>query len=312
MAKELWHPDIDVTLELAKKLIISQFHHEIAVQDICCIGSGWDNKVYLVNNNIIFRFPHREVARQLIERENAVLSNIQNIFALTVPKIEYIGNSTSYYPYTFHGYRKIPGISGCHAQLSEQQRKHSVASIAHFLKRLHQINGSEARSFGATESVFDRTDRDHLLPALEERVDKLIAMKICSINKKAYLHEAAKIKHISLSANEAVLVHGDMYCRHILFQDGILTGVIDWGDVAINHPSVDLALLYSFYPADMHEQFYAIYGEVEEKTKMFARFLGLYSALTVLLYASDIKDELLLEEALAAVKRINPALIIAS
>ena len=59
-----------------------------------------------------------------------------------------------------------------------------------------------------------------------------------------------------------VLVHGDLYCRHLMFDDNKLIGIIDWGDVGINSPAVDLGVIFSFYPTDCHQAFFDIYGEV--------------------------------------------------
>ncbi|WP_408005676.1 phosphotransferase [Rickettsiella massiliensis] len=50
----------------------------------------------------------------------------------------------------------------------------------------------------------------------------------------------------SFSPTEFVLVHGNLYYKHLLFQQGQLSGVIDWGDMSISHPVVDYAILWSF------------------------------------------------------------------
>ncbi|MGE3919635.1 MAG: hypothetical protein AB7F64_01595 [Gammaproteobacteria bacterium] len=71
----------------------------------------------------------------------------------------------------------------------------------------------------------------------------------------------------------------------------------------------DLAIIWSFYPSKYHDVFFKYYGEVEKPTWQYARFLGLYSGITLLLYASGMNDLLLRDKVIAVIKRINPNLI---
>ena len=78
MGTELWHPDIIVTDDLVKYCIEEQFIELAPIVSVKCIGEGWDNKVFLVDEKFIFRFVHSKIASQLIARENAVLKNLQS------------------------------------------------------------------------------------------------------------------------------------------------------------------------------------------------------------------------------------------
>src|SRR5207342_2307898 len=45
------------------------------------------------------------------------------------------------------------------------------------------------------------------------------------------------------------VVHGDLYARHVLVDDDAAAcGVIDWGDIHLGDPAVDLALAHGFLP----------------------------------------------------------------
>ena len=147
---------------------------------------------------------------------------------------------------------------------------------------------------------------------LSKRVDKIITRNICNINKSCFEHEIENIEAIELSLDKKVLVHGDLYCRHLLFNQKKLTGIIDWGDMGINTPAVDLAVIFSFYPSSCHNTFLDIYGAIEPPAWAYARFLGLYSALTSMLYGHDVGDHQLVSEKIYAVKQINSELLISS
>jgi len=309
MNNEQWHADIEVNKALVQACLQDQFPSLMPIKSLRCIGEGWDNSVFLINETIVFRFPRRKIAIKLIENENNLLKNLQSRFEVTIPYPEYIGQPTTRYPYPFHGYSLIKGISGCHAQLNNQQRIANLPALAHFLKQLHSIDEKNALALGAKLQVFDRTNVIQTVNTLRERVDKILARNICHINQTVFEQETAIISQLKLS-DERCLVHGDLYCRHLLFDHATLTGIIDWGDAGINHRAVDLSVMWSFYPESAHPHFFQLYGKVDATTWQYARFLGLYIMLTVLLYGHDIDDNLLVTEAKQAVNRINSALLI--
>lgn len=308
MAKEEWDPEILVTEELAATCISNQFPQLNPIESIRCIGQGWDNKVFLLNDSWIFRFPHRQIAAELIEQENRVLSCLQDSITLAIPNPDYQGKPDTLFPYSFHGYKMLKGNSGCHTPLSMNERKASIKPLALFLKELHSFNEKRAIEIGAKAQVFDRTNKTTVLTNLKERVGKISDRKILQINKDCFEYELQKIEKIQLPNTGKVLVHGDLYSRHLLFNQGKLTGIIDWGDLGINNPAVDLAVVFSFYPNSCHRDFFNHYGDVEENAWQYARFLGLYSALTCLLYGSDIGDQLLAIQSKQAIHEINPNL----
>lgn len=53
-----WQQTITINENIARELIESQKH--IHVESINLLDEGWDNFVYLVNKNLIFRFPRRK------------------------------------------------------------------------------------------------------------------------------------------------------------------------------------------------------------------------------------------------------------
>jgi aminoglycoside phosphotransferase (APT) family kinase protein len=88
------------------------------------------------------------------------------------------------------------------------------------------------------------------------------------------------------------LVHGDLYVRHLLVDDeASLCGVIDWGDLHIGHPAIDLAVAYGFLPPAARPTFLRAYGKrVPAPTWWLARFRAVYSALAILNYSRDVGD----------------------
>jgi aminoglycoside phosphotransferase (APT) family kinase protein len=309
MHHEEWHADISITEELIKNCLQTQFP-VLEPLEIQFLGEGWDNKAFLINQKIIFRFPRRKVAAELIQQENKLLNNLPIFDNIKIPLPEYIGEPTLQYPYVFQGYPIIEGISGYQALLSQSERAASLSVVSNFLRKLHDVDKEQAIAIGALEQESNRTIIDNSIDKLCERIDKIVERQICLINQTVFHAEVDAVRNLVLSKNDTCLVHGDLDCRHLIFNQHQLMGIIDWGDAGIANKAVDLSIIWSFYPQDCHEKFFEIYGVVEAATWQYARFLALYSAFTLMFYGKEIGDELLFAESFNAIKNINPDLLI--
>lgn len=309
MAREEWHADIIVTESMARKCLHEQFPFFASIDEITLMGEGWDNRVFLVNGEYVFRFPRRKIAAELMERENRVLSQLPSFAEIAVPVPEFTGKPTPYYPCPFQGHKFIKGAPSDQAQLSDQERIASLAVLARFLKRLHRIDGPKAKAMGAKPQLVDRTCVSTVAQALIARAEKLHASSPWQVDHNMLQKEINAAKAIQLPKNNACLVHGDLYCRHLLFEQGLLNGIIDWGYVGTNNKSIDLAVIWSFYPPHCRATFLKLYGPVDPATWQYARFLGLENAVILLLYGHNTGDALMVTEAINTIKRISPCLL---
>jgi aminoglycoside phosphotransferase (APT) family kinase protein len=310
MHTEEWHADIEITQETVKKVLQEQFPSITSIENIQCIGEGWDNKIFLVDKNIIFRFPRRKAAVPLMERENIILNNLPIFLDIKIPLLKYQGRPTATYPFPCQGYEMIKGCSGYQTHLNEQDRSENIIILAKFLKQLHSIDADRAREMGAiSQGSGSRANIDETIKILKERVDKIMMREIININM-ACLRDEINIACKLTLPEESCFVHGDLDCRHLIFDDKKITGIIDWGDTDITSRAVDLDIVWTFFPNSSHNKFFEIYGSVDPDTWKYARFLGLYCAFSLALYSIDLKDNLLFTESVNSIKRINANLII--
>ena len=87
------------------------------------------------------------------------------------------------------------------------------------------------------------------------------------------LQQALTLPVSSLS----VLVHGDLHVRHALVdQDGHATGIIDWGDISLAHPSVDLQIGWSGFAGEARSALLAAYGPIPDEWRLRARVSALF------------------------------------
>ena len=153
--------------------------------------------------------------------------------------------------------------------------------------------------------VFDRVDIKQMLVTFTQRIKDIESI----FNLKPYTKKISAItdKAQSYVPNSSgfCLIHGVLYHRHLIFsKDCHLTGIIDWGDTCISDPTVDLGVLFQFFPQRFHDDFWESYGKVTEPAKHYARFLGLYSSVALLWYGHDKEDEYLIETSLKTLKMI--------
>lgn len=83
---------------------------------------------------------------------------------------------------------------------------------------------------------------------------------------------------------EPRIVHGDLHLRHVLIEGGRLSGVIDWIDVGLADPAVDLALYWGFVPPAGRPAFRDAYGEIGTDQLLRARVLAIFLWSTIAIY----------------------------
>jgi aminoglycoside phosphotransferase (APT) family kinase protein len=101
-----------------------------------------------------------------------------------------------------------------------------------------------------------------------------------------------------------VLAHGDLHVRHLLVDDtGSATGVIDWGDVCLGDPAVDLSLGYAAFTGPARAAFLSAYGGVGADRELRARALAVRLSALLTAYAAAQGRPRLLAEARAGLRR---------
>ena len=104
-----WDENVGLETSDIIKLLEEQF--KIKIENIDFITNGWDNDVYKVNNQYLFRFPRRDIANKLIEKEGYALPIIKQYVSTPLPTPIFFGNPTEYYPYRFLGYDYLDDLS---------------------------------------------------------------------------------------------------------------------------------------------------------------------------------------------------------
>jgi aminoglycoside phosphotransferase (APT) family kinase protein len=290
-----WRAEHAVDEALARALIAEQFP-ELAAQPLRHAGEGFDVDVWCAGS-IAFRFPRRAMAVPLVESEARVLPHLASRLPVAIPRPLHLGRRSARFDAPFWGHAFLPGRTADRARLDDAARSHLAPDLARFLAALHAIAADEARRFGVGDDTF-RGDLARRAPLALGNLAPLLQTRHAPLVEEARRALGAPPPN----GAGATLLHGDLYARHLLLDDGgALTGVIDWGDVCIGDRAIDLAIAYSLLLPPLRDAFFAAYGPVDEATRARARHLALQRhGVLLLAYAVDVGDRALEDEAARA------------
>lgn len=298
--QKYWLAQKSISCEEARALIENQFP-ELEPVELELIGEGWDNRVFQVNQNLTFRFPRRQVAVELIETEGELLPTIAPYLPTPIPVPQYYGQPTEDFEWPFLGYGFIGGQTISSVLLSKEQRHNLAEALAHFLKALHAIDVKTLTHLNIPGDNLGRMDLPKRLKMNVERLEKALEMDLIEDNKTilAILESTPQVR----TQPQECLIHGDFQSRQLLIDDAFqLSGVIDWGDVHIGDPCLDLSILYTLLPPESLEEFQNIYGVIDEESLLLARFRATHLGLMLLLYGHDINNSESFAEGLRILK----------
>lgn len=298
-SKKQWDAEWEVSAEIAHRLISSQFP-QLASKRLEKLGHGWDNTVFIVEKEYVFRFPRREIAINPLKIEGKLLPKLKDYLSITYPIPIFYGEGDFDYPAPFLGYSYISGTFPI--GLTDNQRALSTKTLARFLNKLHAFPVQIAQANGVQQDHRNLTD----IKLRKEKMLNFISVIGHHLNEKEYqviVNYMEQLKTVRVEKKYALL-HGDLHFKNMLVDGtGRITGIIDWGDINIGHPACDLNVVYSFLPPTARSEFFTEYGYVDEETKILARLIAVYIPILVMMQAIDDGDEGIVNEAKATIMR---------
>lgn len=293
-----WLPEFPVDRALAARLIAALCPALAGVEPER-VGEGWDNDVWRVGE-WAFRFPRRPMGVELIAVEARVLPALAPRLPVAVPAAEWVADAGPLHPAPYLGHRFLAGTTGDRAALSAAERGRLGPQLARFLAGLHGIPVAEARAIGVPDDVF-RSDPARRAQQIGDRLPALRAAGFAAAADAIapWLREEIR----PAREDERRLCHGDFYARHFLVDAARdLCGVIDWGDVCVADPAIDLSIAYALLPPAARGAFFAVYGSVDARTHGMARRYAMHSAVALAVYSTDVGDAPLRAEAAVALQ----------
>jgi aminoglycoside phosphotransferase (APT) family kinase protein len=287
-----WAPEIVVDTALARRLIAEQFP-ELATAESRLLSQGWDSTVFVVGGEWIFRFPRREMVVPGFEIELALLPRLAPLLPVAIPVATHVGEPTEHFHWPFAGSRLIPGREPPDAALDDAARLRLARPLGTALRALHGAAPRAAAGNLRIDAV-RRGDMSERVPLTRQRLADLD--ELCVWSAPPAVEETLEEAEALPPAEATAVCHGDLHFRHVLVgDDGGVTGIIDWIDVCLGDPGIDLLLLWSLFPPEGREPFLDAYGPIAPASLLRARVLAFFLCATLALYGRH--------EGLAAIER---------
>ena len=236
----------NISTELCKNAITRCFP-QITVTTIQRNDEGWDNCVFLINYEFIFRFPRYPEAARRLDLERRLLPELQKVLNTPIPQFEFVSSDCLEFKRQFVGYRMIKGVPLIPTLLrqhhSEALTQKLATQIAEFLSSLHSFPVEKALELG----VLRNQKKEGIFTFYKE-----IQRKVFPILKRQEQEWARNLFESFLNNEQffqytPVLLHGDFSSDHILFdKDQGRIGIIDFGDVSIGDPASDFPCLADY------------------------------------------------------------------
>ena len=196
------------------------------------VQEGWDNEVFRVADQIV-RIPRRPEVEALARVEARLLPELSAELPVEVPvPLEVC------FDHAAMRYRRIPGEPAAEEWLAVLPQEVIGEQIADLLTSLRAFPVDVARGAGVTD-VSGSAWGDHYA----ELVDHFTRVVVpCLPPDRRAAGEALLTSIGEIRGNvQVAVVHDDLGPSHLLCDEGGLRGVIDWGDVCIGDPAIDLA-----------------------------------------------------------------------
>ena len=266
----IWAPDVEMDCAIASRIVSSQFP-DFSGETLTFLGRGWDNFCAETLDGTVFRFPTRRAGAEILRHEIAALPIIaQVVRSLPVPAFVHLGQPSADYPYPVVGYRKLSGQTADSLDWPAAARLRAAPVLGQFLSELHSVDANQPELASLPVDDAAKGNPKQILAKLRKRAEtvRLAAPELSDLVSHA-IQVAERAAQEPLGAYPGCLIHGDFYPRHVLARNGSeglqVTGIIDWGDVQIGDPAVDLSIVYTFFEPEERPVFWRAYGREESE-----------------------------------------------
>ncbi len=201
---------------------------------------GQFSDVVVVNEALIFRFPRSEHVAASMQREVAILAQLQGRTTLPIPNPVYTSETPVFMGYAMlHG---EPVRRETFAVASDAVIEAAARTLADFLKALH----STPLPLSTLDLPIEETRADWTAMYAEMR-NKLYPLMRADAQAEVSAHFERALDNMALWNFTPVLRHGDFGTRNILYdpQTMQINGVIDFGMTGIGDPAQDVGAVWS-------------------------------------------------------------------
>jgi aminoglycoside phosphotransferase (APT) family kinase protein len=251
--------------ELVRALLRDQ-HPDLADLELRAVSGGWDNQQWRLGEELAVRLPRTERAPALLRTEQTWLPMLAERLPLPTPAPVRVGKPSRLFEHTWTIARWVEGEPADRAPIT---RIEAADILAEFLRALHHeapadapVNPSRGTSLAGLPGIDGWFDGIADADAAREVWDRAVAAPVWRGAPR--------------------WLHGDLHPANVVVRDGMLAGVIDFGDMCSGDPATDLSAAWILLPAGAASRFFDAYAQADDATITRARGWAVLRALNLI------------------------------
>ncbi|WP_413509129.1 aminoglycoside phosphotransferase family protein [Carnobacterium maltaromaticum] len=237
---------MDITVDLAKKLIFEQFPQWSHLEIKPVKNSGHDNRTFHLGDDLTIRLPSGKEYEPQIQKEAKWLPVLAQHLSLPITAPVAKGKPTPEYPLAWSINRWLVGETVTHINVDLQK---FAIELARFLKELEAINAENGPQAGA-HNFYRGGDLAVYIEEFEQALTQLPAGP-----QRNHYQDIWTTALATKWEKKPVWVHGDIAVGNLLVNDGHLSGVIDFGILGTGDPACDLVMAWTFFDSKSRKAF---------------------------------------------------------
>lgn len=277
--------EVDIDVALVRRLIARQHPQWSALPIRTVAARGTDNALYRLGDDMVVRLPRHAVSVPALRTELRWLPMLAPHITLQVPVPLARGMPGEGYPFEWGVARWLDGEPATPDRLADAHQ--TTLDLASFILALHRIEATEGPAPGGRGGPLAQRDEPMrgAMAHLGEHIDG---------------HAVRAVWEDALAApawdRPGVWIHGDLDARNVLARNGRVSGVVDWGSMAIGDVACDVMVAWKMVPAAERNTFRRELG-VDDATWRRARGWAMSQSIIALGYYTRENNPVLVDEA---------------
>ena len=277
--------EIDIDLALVGRLVASQFPAwaELPLEPV--EPAGTDNAIFRLGDTMAVRLPRIQWAIDQPAKEHEWLPVLAPHLSLAIPTPLALGRPEDEYPWHWSVCTWLPGDIATPEHLgSPREAANDLACFVRELETIDTDSGPAPAGRGEPLATRDRATRE----AIAKLGDAIDPTRVEALWETAL--------GAPVWSRPPLWIHGDLDARNLLATGGRLSGVLDFGALAVGDPAADVMVAWKMFGADDRTYFRSLLG-VDDATWLRARGWVLSQALMILSYYTVETNRILVLEA---------------
>jgi len=272
---------VEITSTLVEALVANQFPDWAPRLIRIVEPGGWDNRTFRLGDDLLVRLPSHARYVAQVAKEHRWLRYLGRLLPIAIPVPVALGQPAFGYPWSWSVYRWLEGEPASGVHLADAEA--FAEDLAGFLRALQAIDPTDGpqpgeHNFfrGGSLLTYDQDTR-RALSVLAGKIDTVACARVW---------EAALA---ATSTTPAAWLHGDVAPSNLLVRDGRLSGVLDFGGMAIGDVACDLTIAWTLFNGASRRVFRDGIGR-DDATWARARGWALWKALILIAWKGGPTD----------------------